>query len=73
MTCAENIRREMANGAINTSGGTVSITVRIGVSEESGHANAITVDSLLMMASAKLYASKVNPHLCHPAARQCPR
>lgn len=59
--CADKMRHEIANASINTSRGAVRITVRIGISGvEEGQGNAVTVDSLLKMASASLYASKVN-------------
>jgi two-component system cell cycle response regulator len=70
--CAEKMRLEIANGSINTSRGTVRITVSIGISgvEESGHRNPVTVDSLLKMASANLYASKkVNGRICVTSPR----
>jgi two-component system, cell cycle response regulator len=55
--CADKMRHEIANGSINTSRGAVRITVSIGISgvEDSVHGNAVTVDSLLKMASANLY------------------
>jgi diguanylate cyclase (GGDEF)-like protein len=56
-TCADKMRHEVANVSINTSRGAVRIGVRIGISGvEEGHGNAVTVDSLLKMASANLYA-----------------
>jgi two-component system, cell cycle response regulator len=60
--CAEKMRHEIASGSINTSRGTVRITVSIGISgvEESTDRNAVTVESLLKMASANLFASKLN-------------
>ena len=59
--CADKMRHEIANASINTSRGAVRITVRIGISGvEEGQGNAVTVDSLLKMASANLYASMRN-------------
>src|ERR1700733_2037872 len=59
--CADKMRHEIANASINTSRGAVRITVRIGISGvEEGQGNAVTVDSLLKMASADLYASMRN-------------
>jgi diguanylate cyclase (GGDEF)-like protein len=60
--CAEKMRHDIASGSINTSRGAVRITVSIGTSgvEERADGNAVTVESLLKMASANLYASKVN-------------
>lgn len=56
--CADKVRHEIANVSINTSRGVVRIAVRIGISGvEEGHDEAVTVDSLLKMASANLYAS----------------
>jgi two-component system, cell cycle response regulator len=56
-TCADKMRHEIANVSIKTSRGPVRIGVRIGISGvEEGHDNAVTVDSLLKMASANLYA-----------------
>jgi two-component system, cell cycle response regulator len=73
--CADRMRHEIANGAISTSRGTVRITVSIGVSgvEESVDRNTVTVESLLNLASANLYASKANGRNCvtsrEPTAR----
>jgi two-component system, cell cycle response regulator len=65
--CADKMRHEIANLSINTSRGAVRITVRIGISGvEEGHGDAVTVDSLLKMASANLYASKVNGRASSP-------
>jgi two-component system, cell cycle response regulator len=60
--CADKMRHEIANGSINTSRGAVRITVSIGISgvEDSVHGNAVTVDSLLKMASANLYGLDVH-------------
>ena len=60
--CAEKMRHDIASGSINTSRGSVRITVSIGISgiEESADRYAVTVEYLLKMASASLYASTVN-------------
>jgi diguanylate cyclase (GGDEF)-like protein len=63
--CADKMRHEIANVSISTSRGAVRITVSIGMSGvEAGHRYAVTVDSLLKMASASLYASKVDGRIC---------
>jgi diguanylate cyclase (GGDEF)-like protein len=56
--CADKISHGTANVSINTSRGAVRIAVRIGISGvEEGDGSAVTVDSLLKMASANLYAT----------------
>lgn len=58
--CAEKMRRTVENAVINTPAGAVRITVSIGVSGLGGSAsrNSATVQSLLELADANLYASK---------------
>jgi diguanylate cyclase (GGDEF)-like protein len=65
-TCAEKIRRSIASSNIDTSAGTLRITVSIGVSglESISDRRSATLQALLQHADANLYASKANGRNC---------
>jgi two-component system cell cycle response regulator len=64
--CAENLRRAVEDGCIDTSAGAIQITVSIGVSGLKGMAGkgVATVQSLLELADANLYTSKNRGRNC---------
>jgi two-component system cell cycle response regulator len=64
--CAEKIRRSIASSNIDTSAGTLRITVSIGVSglESISDRRSATLQALLQHADANLYASKANGRNC---------
>jgi two-component system cell cycle response regulator len=61
-TCAEKLRKTVANCSMATSAGPIRITVSIGVSSlgETGNRNSATVQSLMKQADTNLYTSKAN-------------
>jgi len=61
-TCAEKLRKTIANCSIPTSAGPIRITVSIGMSGLGGasNRNAATVQSLMKQADTNLYTSKAN-------------
>jgi two-component system, cell cycle response regulator len=61
LACAEKVRQAIAGGSIKTSQGAVRIDVSIGFSaaEEIAIRQVVTVESLLKLANADLYADKV--------------
>jgi two-component system, cell cycle response regulator len=65
-SCAEKVRRQVADSIIETSAGPVQITVSIGVSGLDAIADraSATVQAVLQHADSNLYASKANGRNC---------
>jgi two-component system chemotaxis response regulator CheY len=59
---ADKLRRALASGSLNTVEGSVQIAVNVGIgaAEEIADKNTATIESLLKMASADLYADKAS-------------